>query len=224
MSLKSLAENAPREPRWHRRKAARPGEIEASALSLFVERGYAATKLDDVARRAGVTKGTMYLYFDSKEALFKAVVRGALLPLFERGEQMVEGHRGSAADLLREFIRGWWLTISESRVSGLPKLIMAEASNFPELARFYHEEVVARGRRLFARVIERGIARGEFRPVDTPYALRVLSFSILFAAIWKHSIGSYETEPFDFDRYLDAHIDLALNGLGVRPAQEPARA
>ena len=224
MSPKSLAAPVRRQPRWHRRKAARPGEIEAAALSLFVERGYAATKLDDVARRAGVTKGTMYLYFDSKDALFKAVVRGALLPLFERGEELVEGYRGSAADLLREFIRGWWLTIGESRVSGLPKLIMAEASNFPELARFYHEEVVTRGRRLFTRVIERGIERGEFRPVDTPYALRVLSFSILFAAIWKHSMGSCESEPFEFDRYVDAHIDLALNGLMVRPAQEAARA
>ena len=213
-----------RKPRWQRRKEARPGEIEAAALDLFVERGFAATKLEDVARRAGVTKGTMYLYFDSKEALFKAVIRGAMLPLFERGEQLVDSHRGTARQLLSDFVRGWWKSIGESRVSGLPKLIMAEATNFPELARFYHEEVVSRGRRLFARVIERGVASGEFRAVDTPYALRVLGFSVIFAAIWKHSIGVCEPEPFDFERYLDAHIDLALNGLLVRSGEEPAHA
>ncbi len=211
-------------PRWQRRKQARPGEIEAAALDLFVERGFTATKLEDVARRAGVTKGTMYLYFDSKEALFKAVIRGAVVPLLERGEQLIEAHRGSARELLRDFIRGWWQSIGESRVSGLPKLIIAEASNFPELARFYHDEVVARGRRLLGRVIERGVASGEFRAVDTPYALRVLGFSVIFAAIWKHSMGACEVEPFDFERYLDAHIDLALNGLLVRPGEERARA
>jgi AcrR family transcriptional regulator len=212
-----MTARAGRKPRWHRRKEARPGEIEAAALDLFVERGYAATKLEDVARRAGVTKGTMYLYFDSKEALFKAVIRGSMLPLFERGEALLEGHRGSAAELLQDFVRGWWQMIGESRVSGLPKLIMAESANFPELARFYHEEVVARGRRLFARVLERGIERGEFRAVDTAYALRVLSFSLLFAATWKHSLGRCVAEPFDFTRYLEAHVDLALNGLLVRP-------
>jgi len=224
MSAKSMATATNRKPRWQRRKEARPGEIEAAALTLFVERGYAATKLEDVARMAGVTKGTMYLYFDSKEVLFKAVVRGALVPMFERGEQLVESHQGSSGDLMREVIRGWWRTIGESRVSGLPKLIVAEASNFPEIARFYHEEVVKRGRRLFTRVIERGIERGEFRHVDVPYALRALSFSVLFAAIWKHSIGTCESEPFDFDRYLDAHIDLVLHGLAVRSEKDSAGA
>ena len=224
MSTRATAHPIKRKPRWQRRKEARPGEIEAAALELFVERGYAATKLEEVARRAGVTKGTMYLYFDSKEALFKAVVRGALLPLFERGEQMLEGYRGGSRELLVEFIREWWRTIGESRVSGLPKLIMAEAANFPELARFYHEEVVARGRKLLTRALERGIARGEFRKVDVPYALRVINFSLLFAATWKHSIGACIKEPFDFERFLDAHIDLVLNGLLPRPAIEARRA
>ena len=196
----------------------------AAAGRLFVERGYAATRLEDVARRAGVTKGTMYLYFDSKESLFKAVVRENMVPVFERGEQLLEKHKGSARDLLAEFLRGWWQLIGESRLSGLPKLIMAEATNFPELARFYHEEVVKRGRGLFTRVIERGIASGEFRPVDVPYALRALSFSVLFAAVWKHSIGLCADEAFDFVRFLDAHIDIALHGLLARPGQGAARA
>jgi AcrR family transcriptional regulator len=95
-------------PRWTRRKEARPAELLAAALELFVERGYAATRLEDVARRAGVSKGTVYLYFPGKEDLFKAVVREGLVPLLERGEKVVAEHEGSAVDLIRELVRGWW--------------------------------------------------------------------------------------------------------------------
>src|SRR6187549_559455 len=130
-------------PRWQRRKEARPAEIVAAALDVFVERGFAATKLEEVARRAGVTKGTVYLYFESKEALFKAVVRETIVPIFARGEQMVAEHQGSSADLLTQLMRKWWERIGETSLSGIPKLMMAEAGNFPALARFYYDEVIS---------------------------------------------------------------------------------
>ena len=206
-------------PRWQRRKEARPGEIVSAALDLFVERGFAATKLDDVARRAGVTKGTMYLYFDSKESLFKAVVREAVIPTIERGEKLIAEFQGSARDLLRELIRGWWAVIGDSPVSGVPKLIIAESTNFPELARFYHQEVVQRGRQLFARVLERGIASGEFRAIDVPYALRTIGFGVMFAAVWKHSIACHEAETFDFNRFINTHIDVVLRGILAEPEE-----
>src|SRR5262252_8704646 len=101
-------------PRWERRKDARPAELLAAALDLFVERGYAATRLDDVARRAGVSKGTVYLYFSSKEELFKAVVREGLVPLLERGEKMVAEHRGSIATLIDQLVRGWWEAVGHT--------------------------------------------------------------------------------------------------------------
>jgi AcrR family transcriptional regulator len=211
-------------PRWQRRKEARPGEIVSAALDLFVERGFAVTKLDDVARRAGVTKGTMYLYFDSKEALFKAVVREAVVPTIERGEQLIAGHQGSARELLAELIRGWWAVIGDSRVSGLPKLMVSEAANFPELARFYHEEVVLRGRQVFSRALERGIASGEFRKVDVLYALRSIVFAIMFAAVWKHSIACHEAETFDFERFINSHIDVVLRGILAEPREERSHA
>src|SRR5205809_93345 len=110
-------------PRWKRRKDARPGEIVAAALEVFGERGFAATKLDDVARKAGVTKGTVYLYFESKEALFKAIVRETIVPALATGERLVAEHRGSAADLLRRLIRGWWEAIGETQASGIPKYL-----------------------------------------------------------------------------------------------------
>src|SRR5260370_7750478 len=87
-------------PRWQRRKQARPGEILTAALELFVERGFTATKLADVARRAGVTKGTVYLYFDGKEALLKAIVRQTIVPALATGDHLVPDHQASPADLL----------------------------------------------------------------------------------------------------------------------------
>jgi AcrR family transcriptional regulator len=161
----------------------------------------------------------VYLYFDNKEALFKAMVREAMVPAIQRGEQLIDQHAGSSRDLIEQLVRGWWKTLGEARASGLPKLIVAEAANFPELARFYHQEVVQRGRRVFSRAIERGVRCGEFRPVDVEYLPRAITASILAAAIWKHSIARYEKEPFRFERFIDALIDLALNGLlaGERP-------
>src|SRR5881296_2607395 len=153
-------------PRWHRRKDARPDEILAAALEVFSDRGFAATKLEDVARRAGVTKGTIYLYFENKEALFKALVRETIVPVIEQGEALAKSFTGSARDLFEQLVREYWRLVGETALAGIPKLMMAEAATFPELTRFYYDEVVARGHRLMAGVIERGIMSGEFRPVD----------------------------------------------------------
>ena len=143
-------------PRWQRRKEARPEEIVAAALEQFVERGFAATRLEDVARRAGVTKGTLYLYFKNKEALFKAVVRETIVPVIAQGESIAASFTGSARELLERLVREYWRLVYDTALAGIPKLMMAEAGNFPQLARFYYEEVVTRGHRLLGGVIERG--------------------------------------------------------------------
>jgi AcrR family transcriptional regulator len=205
-------------PRWQRRKQARPGEIVTAALELFVERGFTATKLADVARRAGVTKGTVYLYFDSKEALLKTIVRETIVPALASGEQLVAEHRGSAADLVASLIRNWWACIGETRLSGIPKLMMAEAGNFPALARFFYDEVISRGHRLFATAIERGITAGEFRPVDVRLAVRLAIAPVLHAANWQHSFALCAPDgSFDVQTFLDHHIDIFLRGLAKHP-------
>src|SRR5213596_3513319 len=107
-------------PRWKRRKDARPGEIVAAALDVFVERGFAATKLADVARRAGVTKGTIYLYFENKEALFKAVVRETIVPVIAKGEALVQAFTGSARDLFEKLVRDYWRLVGETNLAGVP--------------------------------------------------------------------------------------------------------
>lgn len=200
-------------PRWRRRKAARPDEIVAAALDVFVERGFAGARLEEIARRAGVTKGTIYLYFVGKEALFEAVVRESILPSIARAEQAVATDRGAASDLLGSLLRTWWTVMGETRLSAIAKLVIAEAANFPDLARFYHRDVVSRGRRLLAGVLERGIASGEFRPVDVAYATMAAIAPVVFAAIYKHSLHRLEAGQFDLRRYVETHIENFLRGL-----------
>lgn len=200
-------------PRWQRRKEARPGEIVAAALEVFVEHGFAATTLADVARRAGVTKGTVYLYFANKEALFKAVVRETIVPVIAQGEALARSHTGSARDLLERLVREYWRLVGETALAGIPKLMMAEAATFPELTRFYYDEVVARGHRLTAGVIERGIKQGEFRPVDVAVAAKLAMSPLMHAATTRRAFASCMPEGFNIQRYLDTHIDLYLHGI-----------
>ncbi len=212
------------EPRWQRRKEARPEEIVAAALEVFVERGYAAARLEEVARRAGVTKGTIYLYFPGKAALFKAVVRQSLVLNIERAEAALAAHEGSAADGLRQLLRTAWRTVGETKLSGIPKLIIAEAANFPELARFYWTEVAGRALGVIGSLIERGIARGEFRRVDPRFATMAGVGPILFAILFKHSLYPVSGLDFDFPAFVDAHLDNFLRGLARSSDQDASHA
>jgi AcrR family transcriptional regulator len=203
--------------RWRRRKAARPAEILAAALASFAERGYAATRLDDVAARAGVTKGTLYLYFPSKEELFKAVVRQSIVPNIARNEAMVAQSNEPSAVLLERLVRQW-VEISSMPTSALPKLILTEAGNFPDLARFYLDEVAGRGLRLLQRVLERGIERGEFRPIDTAAAARCVVAPMLVTMLWRHSLEPHEHASIDIATLCHTHIELLQRGLSAAPA------
>jgi AcrR family transcriptional regulator len=198
--------------RWRRRKEARPAEILGAALACFAERGFAATRLDDVALRAGITKGTLYLYFDNKDELFKAVVRQELLPNIERLEIVVTQSSEPAAALLELLIRSWAAIIA-TPISAIPKIMVAEAGNFPELARFYADEIVARGMSLFRRVIEAGVERGEFRPVDVENAVRCIVAPLIMAMLWRYSFGRHEPSDFAPDPLCHTHLQLLLGGL-----------
>ena len=200
-------------PRWTRRKDARPQELLAAALSVFVERGYAATRLDDVATLAGVSKGTLYLYFPSKEDLFRAVVRENLLPVLDEAEHAIDAYEGHSADLMRDFILGWWQRIGDTPLSGLTKLMMAESGTFPEVARFYHDEIISRSDALVIRMLERGMARGEFRRVDAAQAHMVIVAPIMMLTLWKHSFDQYRAAPISVPDYLATVIDLVMHGL-----------
>jgi AcrR family transcriptional regulator len=201
------------QPRWKRRKEARPEELVAAALDVFVERGYEAATLADVARRAGVTKGTIYLYFESKEALFKAVVRETIVPVIAQGEALAQSFTGSARELLERLVREYWRLVGETRLAGIPKLMMAEAATFPELTSFYYDEVVTRGHRLMAGVIERGVKNGEFRPVNVMVAAKLAMAPLMHAAVVRRAFASCMPEGFNVQNYLDTHIELYLHGI-----------
>jgi AcrR family transcriptional regulator len=200
-------------PRWERRKDARPQELLAAALDLFVERGFASTRLEDVARQAGVSKGTLYLYFENKEELFKAVVRNSIVPVIGEAEESIAEFEGHSADLLRNVIHSWWQRVGATKASGIIKLVMAEAGNFPELAQFYQDEVITRGTNMIRGLLERAIARGEFRPVDVVQANQVLVAPMLMLVTWKHSLAPCNRGELNATAFLDTFLDMALYGL-----------
>ncbi|MDF3035740.1 MAG: TetR/AcrR family transcriptional regulator [Paucimonas sp.] len=203
--------------RWARRKEARPQELLSAALDLFVERGYAATRLEDVAARAGVSKGTLYLYFENKEDLFKAVVRENMVTAIGNAEQQVESFRGNSADLFRAVIKGWWQNIGSTKASGITKLMMAESGNFPEVATFYYEEVIARVNAMLIRILDRGMQSGEFRRMDCTEAMNVVIAPMIMLMMWKHSFTVCRRETIDPDSYLDCYCNMMLNGLLAEP-------
>lgn len=209
-------------PRWRRRKDARPAELLDAALEVFVERGYSATRLDDVARRAGVTKGAMYLYFENKEALFKAMVRDRIVRSIAAGEAILEEHQGSARELMVILLNRWWERIVEGPTSGMAKLVMGEVGNFPDLARFYHDEVINRSMKVFEHALRLGMARGEFRRIDPAMTVRLAVAPMLVAALWRHTFGKcVEGGQIEPRRYFDAHVEIFLAGLSATNA--PAR-
>jgi len=216
MSTFSEARN---EPRWTRRKDARPEEITAAALELFVERGYAGTRLEDVAARAGVSKGTLYLYFANKAELFKAVVREGLVSPLSAVRELMGRHDGPMMELLRMVVYGWWERIGSTRISGIPKLVISEAGNFPEIAEFYLAEVVRPGTALIRAIVERGIASGEFRPIDSNEAVDLVFAPLMMIALWNHSLGAFEPRRADPRKLLDTHLDMLRRGLSAAPVQ-----
>lgn len=196
-----------------RRPQDRSREVVQAALKLFVEHGFSATKLEDVARAAGVSKGLPYLYFRSKEDLFKAVIAEAILEPLALGEQYVASFEGHSADLLRALFERY-RAFNDSPSGGVTKLVIGEAGNFPDVARYFVEEIDHRGRQLFETVLQRGIERGEFRPIaDIPAAVIALVSPLSMFAIWRRSLAPYDAACPTDDAFHDAHLDLVLAGL-----------
>lgn len=198
-----------------RRKEARPQELLDAALALFVERGFAATRADEVAKRAGVSKGTLYLYYQSKEDIFKAVVRANLSVRILEGKEVAAVYEGSSADLLALMLRTWWEHVGLGACAGIVKIMMAEAGNFPELAQFYADEVIVPAQALLGNVIERGVARGEFRAVPIHETVHVLCSPLLFLSLQRQSFGACGLclPPLAPESVLNTQIDLMLRGL-----------
>ena len=200
-------------PRWTRRKEARPAEVLKAALAVFVERGFAGAKLDDVAARAGVSKGTLYLYYKNKQELYKAVIREVLASPLADAQQFIAGYEGTTVDLLREIFALWWQRIGSTQLAALPKLVIADAGNFPDLVTFFRDEIDAPRDRLLQGVVQRGIDRGEFRAVHVADVARLLSMPLLSMSLWETAFAAARPPGYDPVRFLQNHLDLLLNGL-----------
>jgi len=201
-------------PRWRRRAADRPREILDAALTVFVAKGFAATKLDDVAVAAGISKGLLYRYFDNKAELFKEVIRQALVTTIrDVGDRARASENARAA--LDVFLQQLTAVAKDPRRSAIPKLVISESGSFPELAVFYLAEVIGPGLQQLTGLIRRGIESGEFRKVDPELAAKSIIAPFLLSVIWRHTFARYDSGRFDPDALIRQHRDILLHGLAA---------
>lgn len=201
------------QPRWRRRKEARPGDIVAAALAVFAEKGFAGARIDEIARRAGVSKGTVYLYFETKDDLFRAVVHDAIIPNIDE-----IGATALAADLpfpdvLRTLLPRFAELVTTRPIGAVVKMVVGESRNFPELARVWHDEVIAKGIDLISALIRRGQARGEIRPGDPrTYAFSIMG-PILIGVLWRETFTPIGGAAIDLPAVARQHVETVLEGL-----------
>jgi AcrR family transcriptional regulator len=204
----------PPSPR-QRRKETRPQELLDAALALFVEKGFSATRAEEVAQRAGASKGTLYLYFQSKEELLKAVIQQNLSQLIAEGGDIAQNFEGPTAELLALLLRMWWERVGNTPAGGIHKVMLSEVRNFPEMAEFYAAEVIRPAHELLERTLQRGIDAGEFRAVPLHETVHTLIAPLIFMALHKHSFGACPISGGEMDagRMIAVQIDLMLHGL-----------
>ncbi len=212
--------NATETTRRQRRKEARPAELAAGGLALFVDKGFAAARLGGGGARAGVSKGTLYLYFDSKEALFRAVIEESVLPLIDAFEIKVEALGADPERLLRELLVEWGESFGSTPLGRTCKVLISEAGNFPEVAAYFNDVVIGRWTALLYRVIEAGMEQGVFRQ-GNPEALRQMVFyPLLMRSVWLHSMAGCVAGRAAPDTYFDTYFDVIFRGLLAAPSQE----
>lgn len=193
-------------------KLERHEQILQAAFEQFAAKGYADTRIDDVARSAGIAKGTIYLYFKDKKRLFRAVLRSMTHHFFEELEPFVKTFQGSATELVGRIVeRQYSELVKNPKARSMFRLLIAEGHRFPELSEVYFHEVIEPGVAAMQTILEKGIAAGEFRQTKLADFPQIFAGPAVLAVIWTLILG--DRRPLDFDAYMDAHIELLLNGL-----------
>jgi AcrR family transcriptional regulator len=203
----------PGAPKFRRRKVERPDEIISAAVAVFSERGFAAARLDDIAARAGVSKGAIYLYFETKEDIFQAVVERAIAPDIDKVLAMVAAHPGPFADLARVVAGRFVMLVSHTPVAGVAKMVIGEARNFPELARVWHDRLVSRAIDALATAVAAAQARGEIRAGDPRFFALQAMAPLMLGVLWRETFGPIGAKTFDLEQLATQHIDTLLRGL-----------
>jgi AcrR family transcriptional regulator len=204
-------------PKFQRRKEDRPAEITEAALAVFAENGYSATRVDDVAKRAGVSKGLLYLYFKTKEELFKAVIRSFVAPKVRELSDIVDESDLSA----EEFIRGPFLqmikSLPDSPVRIIVRLMFSEGHNHPDLVEFYWENVVTHAIEMMKKLVARGVQSGEFRKSAVDDLPQLLVSPVILSIVWNQVFE--RLEKLDTDLLIETHIEAMLSYLKVQPGK-----
>ncbi len=216
--MNEAAETSAEEPKWRRKPEKRPEDILDGALIEFRARGFAAARIEDIARRAGLSKGTVYLYFSSKEEMFKALVRRRVAPIAAKlktiSEQLsAKGNDLPAGQVLMNMITLIASGLGDKKVGTIPLLIIGEAGNFPEHADFYRNEVIEVSMVALCAVIQRGVDTGEFKPVEPEYAVRTLMGMMLMQVVWNGAFARKEDKVLEMDKLMQTHLDIFLNGI-----------
>ena len=202
-----------RQPKWQRRAEDRPREICTAALEVFAEKGFAAARLDEIARRAGVSKGTLYLYFKDKEDLFRAVVRDAIAPNIAAITSAISSLDAPFPDIVRMFLAGFAEREAKLPIGDVAKMVVGESRNFPELARVWHDEVASKAIGALAALVKRAQRRGEVRPGDP----RLYAFSLMgpmvLGALWRATLVPAGGTPLDLAALAKQHSETVLAGL-----------
>lgn len=200
-------------PKFRRRKTARPGEIIAAALEVFADKGFAGAKLDDIAERAGVSKGALYLYFETKDDIFRAVIRDAVAPNFEAVRQAAESFEGPFAELAPMILARAAALMSRSRLPAVAKMVIGESRNFPDLARIWHDTIVFVALNVMTGLIAKAQAKGEVRPGDP----RLYAFSLMgpmvMGAIYREVFAEVAAQPLDLEALAAQHARAVLQGM-----------
>ncbi|NQY14646.1 MAG: TetR/AcrR family transcriptional regulator [Henriciella sp.] len=215
--MSQIVEPAPSTRREQQKAAKRLALIDA-ALAVFSRVGYAAAKIDDVAEEAGVSKGTVYLYFESKEALFEGMVKAKMVPMIDDVAEILGKPNATAIERLRAHLTFFYTKILDDERRQIMRLILSEGPNFPDLAEFYYNNVLSRGHAMVNAIIQQGVESGEFRKMEGHGLMQNVAAGALIAGIWKQVFDPFQ--PLDLDAYFETHIDLILNGLRAQPGQD----
>ena len=200
-------------PRWQRRAEDRPREICAAALEVFAEKGFAAARLEEIAKRAGVSKGTLYLYFKDKEQLFRAVVRDTVGPNVENLRSDLIQTGLPFAELVRLFFAQFVEVTNRVPVGAVAKMVISESRNFPELAKVWHDEVVSKALGTITALIEMAQAKGEVRPGDSRLHAFTLLGPMLMGILYRETLEPVGGEPLDLAALASQHAETVLAGL-----------
>ena len=204
-----------KQPKWQRRAEDRPREICAAALEVFAEKGFAAAKLDEIARRAGVSKGTLYLYFKDKQELFRAVVRETVSPNIDAVRASLEQMDLPFDQIIRAFLPRFAELTKRLPMGAVAKMVIGESRNFPELAKVWHDVVLSKAIGTLAGIIERAQKRGEVRPGDARLQAFSLMGAMMMGVIWHETLEPAGGEPLDIEALARQHAETILSGLLV---------